>query len=389
MPRVSLILPSVPGDPRPDGEVAAYRSALEAAGHEVEVLIVVGPGVPPGLDGGDGWRRVVANDPGLASAAMAGLDAADGSVLLVLDPRMGYQPEDLARVVAPLAEGRAELAIGSRWCSPSKAGWLFRLLGQFAKPFTSTTDPLSGLVGVTREAIDASSHRFGAVGAKFSLELLGKLKGRREDVAVETRLSSRGRLPGWDDVRHMKRLADHRYGNGSRLIQFCVVGASGMCVDLFSYFVFQKLYERTSLAYYNVPPTKVSLALAMAGSSAIAVALVWNFSLNRRLTFSYARGGSLPRQFAAYVASNLLGVMVSLAFRLLLPRKVAFFNAHKLAAAVVGIIAATGISFSMSRWVVFRNNPSVASVENDEPVDDRSPSGSEDGRPLGCAIVIE
>jgi dolichol-phosphate mannosyltransferase len=44
-----------------------------------------------------------------------------------------------------------------------------------------------------------------------------------------------------------------------------------------------------------------------------------------------------------------------MALSLGLPRKVAFFNAHKLAAAVVGIVAATGVTFSMSRWLVFRH----------------------------------
>ena len=34
-----------------------------------------------------------------------------------------------------------------------------------------------------------------------------------------------------------------------------------------------------------------------------------------------------------------------------------FFNRHKLAAAVVGIVGATGISFSMSRWMVFSRTP--------------------------------
>ena len=315
MARVSLILPMIPGDPRPDGDAASYRAALERAGHEVEILIVSGPGMVSEKEPAGDWRDVVAQDPGLASAAMAGLDRASGNVLVVVDPRMGYHAEEVVGIVASLASGRADLAVASRYGEGSGAGPIKRLLGQFARPFTGTTDPLSGLVGLHREAMSASSHNFHAVGAKFSLELLGKVEGRRLDVPVKAGRSSRRSLPGWDDVRHLKRLADHRYGNGSRLIQFCIVGASGMVVDLSCYFVFQKLYERTDLVSYNVPPTKVSFALAMARVSAIAVALVWNFSLNRRLTFSYARRGSLPKQFAAYVVSNLLGVMVSLVVR--------------------------------------------------------------------------
>ena len=50
---------------------------------------------------------------------------------------------------------------------------------------------------------------------------------------------------------------------------------------------------------------------------------------------------------------NALGIALSFSLRLYLPSKIGFFRQHKLAAAVVGIVAATGISFSMSRWVVF------------------------------------
>lgn len=357
MPRVSLILPTVPGDPRPDASVPTLRSALETAGHEVEVIVAFGPNSGDSAGSGAGWRAVVASHAGLASSAMAGLEAASGEVLVLLDPRMGYSAEALPRVVAPLAAGEAELVVGSRRIEGEGPGAIARLVGRLARPFTGSTDPLSGLVGVSRAALDASSRSFRAVGSRYSLELLSKVEGRRRDVAARVEAPSRRGLPGWDDLRHLKRLADHRYGNASRLIQFCVVGASGVVVDLSCYHVFQKILERTALASYVVPPTKVNAALATAAALAVSVALVWNFTLNRRLTFSYARRGSVPRQFAAYAASNFLGVMVSLGFRLLLPRKVAFFNDHKLAAAVVGIVAATGISFSMSRWVVFRRRP--------------------------------
>jgi dolichol-phosphate mannosyltransferase len=135
-----------------------------------------------------------------------------------------------------------------------------------------------------------------------------------------------------------------------------------MVVDLTCYFLFQPLFAGIpALARHTVPPTKIAASLAVARLLAIGVALVWNFSLNRRLTFSYARHGSPWRQFVTYVLGNSLGIALSLALSLGLPRKVAFFNAHKLAAAVVGIIVGTGVSFSMARWVVF-SQPAETSV---------------------------
>ena len=170
--------------------------------------------------------------------------------------------------------------------------------------------------------------------------------------SLRARRSRRERLE-LDDFRHFKRLADDRFGNYSRLIQFCAVGASGMVIDLSSYALFQLLFSRTWLAGVTVPVFRQSLSLAAAGALAIALALVWNFALNRRLTFNDALRGSIVRQFLTYALGNALGIALSFSMRLILPRHFAFFHDHRLAAAVVGIVAATGISFSMSRWVVF------------------------------------
>ena len=85
----------------------------------------------------------------------------------------------------------------------------------------------------------------------------------------------------------------------------------------------------------------------------IAIALLWNFTLNRRLTFNDARGGSWIRQFLTYALSNAVAIALSFTVRLYLPTTSRSSRRHRLAAAVVGIVGATGISFSMSRWIVF------------------------------------
>jgi dolichol-phosphate mannosyltransferase len=68
------------------------------------------------------------------------------------------------------------------------------------------------------------------------------------------------------------------------------------------------------------------------------------------------------RQFATYVLGNALGIALSFSLRLILPSRIGFFQRHKLAAAVVGIVAATGISFSMSRWIVFNRHPAPSNL---------------------------
>ena len=160
-----------------------------------------------------------------------------------------------------------------------------------------TSDPRSGLIALTRATFNDAGRSFRPVGDTFAFELLAKVGGRWIDVPLAGGRDSVASDP-WrfeiDELRHLKRLADHRFGTFSRLIQFCAVGGSGMIVDLTLYGLFQWIFGHTALAGAVVPPTKVTFALALARSLAIAVALVWNFTLNRRMTFSdwRARGRS-------------------------------------------------------------------------------------------------
>jgi dolichol-phosphate mannosyltransferase len=354
MAHVSLILPIAPGVDRLDERIGEHRQALERAGHRIEVLAVADPRLAADLVGLEGaWNLLVAESPGLAVSAIAGLRQAEGDVLLILDLECGYWPEDLARVIAPIEQGVADLAIGCQ----GKTGFL----GRLGQALIGTSDPRSGLVALSRSCVEQADETLAPVGSRYAIELLLKTHKRSVDVPVRDAVppSRRRRNVGLDDLRHFKRLADYRFGNASRLLQFCMVGASGMVVDLSSYALFQWLFSKTWLTRVPAPIGNESLALAASGAVAIALALTWNFSLNRRLTFNYARHGSIGRQFVTYVLSNAVGIALSFSLRIVLPGRFIFFHRHKLAAALVGIVAATGISFSLSRWVVFRRRPAL------------------------------
>jgi dolichol-phosphate mannosyltransferase len=355
-PLVSLVVPLDGDSERLTERLPLCRDELAGQGYRVEILVAGLPNLP-------GWHQpigdlsvnwVQADAPGLAPAAVAGIRAAQGEAVVILDEGMGYELADIAPLIEPMLRGEAELVIGSRFV-PSRGGWR-ALVGRLLKPVVGTSDPLSGLVGVRPAAFHEAAGRLSAVGSKFSFELLVKVEGRVIDAPVRRPHKRRNEWPSWDDLRHWKRLADHQYGNFSRLIQFCFVGASGMFVDLSSYALFQWLLEHTRLATQSIRlgqfewPAHVATAAVVA----VALALVWNFSLNRRLTFNDARGGSIVRQFFAYVLSNAVSVPLSLFLRLQLPEWHPFFASHRLAAAVVGIVVATTVSFSMARWIVFR-----------------------------------
>lgn len=364
MASLSLILPLAPGSSLTAEAIDGFRRFLQDAGHTVNVIGVADPRSPRlPLVAGSWWRSLVAPEPGLASAAVAGLRRAKGDILVVLDHERSYSLTDLTTVLGPIERQEADLVVASRNAlrEPEvRPGRMVLWSGVAARHLIGSTDPFSGLVALTRDLVQAAELE--PLGSCFTLELLARAGGHRRDVAVSRGPCLLRRRVQLDDLRYLKRLGDHKFGNFSRLLQFCVVGASGMVVDLTCYALFQWLFSRTSLAVRTAPVVGGSLALAVAGAFSIALALIWNFSLNRRLTFSYARRGSLLHQFLGYVLSNALGVALSFSLRLILPRQFSFFDRHRLAAALVGIVAATGISFTMARWLVFGRRSDSSNV---------------------------
>ncbi len=345
MLRVSLIALRPAGSSCPSALLATARAGLEEMGHAVDVLVVSDPTAGPAFESAEPWcESLMAPASGLAGAAVAGLRASGGDLIVLLDASRGYVSEDVFAVVARLARGGAEIVVAA-----SHRPWVGPLAGRLL----GSTDPHSGLIGLTRGAAIEVDERLSPVGSRFVVELLARFRGRRADVPVARVAPARHGWSPLDDVRLAKRLADDRFGTASRLIQFCFVGASGMVVDLTCYALFQAILSRTALTNLRLPLVEGTFDLAASAVLAIATALTWNFSLNRRLTFNDARRGSVGAQYIRYVLSNLLGIGVSLTLRLALPGTIGFFARHRLAAAVAGIVAATGISFTMARWFVF------------------------------------
>jgi dolichol-phosphate mannosyltransferase len=82
---------------------------------------------------------------------------------------------------------------------------------------------------------------------------------------------------------------------------------------------------------------------------------LWNFALNRRFSFGYARQGSVAVQFFGFVLACSLGAAVNFGVT------IAVWDAfrHKQVAAAVGVLAGTAFNFVASRWLVFRQRDSA------------------------------
>jgi len=372
--RVSLILPMARGSTLGVHAIGGYRGILEkqAGFHSVEVIISRGydnvspNGPPPDAHGEDGLGELATHVTTEASEwpalVRAGLAAASGEHLVVLDVNRHYSADALVRVIDPVRSGQFDLAVAVARQGRSSLGSCVRNglgIGLISRLLLGTSDVFSGLFALSRVVWDAEVKHGPAHGSSLVIDSLLRRRARCIDVpvAVDDRFRT-GRV-GFKDLRPLKHLLDGRFGNYSRLVQFCIVGASGMVVDLSFYALWQFLLSFTWLAARKSAFFGCSWHLAIAAALSIGIALVWNFTLNRRLTFNDARKGAVLRQFFTYVLSNALAIALSFSVRLYLPAHVGFFARHRLAAAVVGIVAATAISFTMSRWLVFAKRPEL------------------------------
>jgi dolichol-phosphate mannosyltransferase len=133
----------------------------------------------------------------------------------------------------------------------------------------------------------------------------------------------------------LRRLYIYKYGTWSHLAQFLLVGLSGLVVNV--------------LVLTLLIRMEVSEKLAVA--LAIVVSMLWNFGLNRRFSFSYARDQSIVRQFLGFVAACSIGAVVNYFIT------VGLWNIipYKQLSAVCGVIAGTFFNFAASRFLIFRS----------------------------------
>jgi dolichol-phosphate mannosyltransferase len=371
---VSLILPIIPGSTVLIPAIAeCLRLMREEAGlRAVELVVSRTAGEPSGT--GVGPELIAAEWPGVTMTDLAtdstnwpelvtaGLAVATGEHLVVFDVTRHYPPKSLLNVLAPVRRGEADLVIGV----PDQGGTRFaRRMGTWpgsaliSRTLLGTSDIFSGVFALPRAGWDSEAKHIPTSNSSLVLDALLRGRTRCVDVPVMVGTEFQSERLGLKDWRALKRILDGRFGNYSRLVQFCMVGASGMVIDLSCYALLQFLLSLTGLAGQKSVLFGGPSHLAVAAGLSIAIALVWNFALNRRLTFNDAQKGALLRQFCTYALSNAVAIILSFSVRLYLPAHFDFFARHRLAAAVVGIVAATGISFSMARWLVFARRPDM------------------------------
>ena len=294
------------------------------------------------------WVKLVTRtaERGLSAAVLDGLKQATGEVLVVMDADLSHPPETIPLMLAELEAG-ADFVLGSRFVAGGTTDdeWgIFRWLNSkiatlLALPLAPVRDPMSGFFMLLRSTFEAGRD-YQPIGYKIGLELLVKCNCRRPvEVPIhfqdrqfgDNKLSLREQLRY---LQHIRRLYIYRFSLVSQLIQFAIVGALGVLVNLLVLTVALELSV----------PRELAVLLA------IVVSMVSNFFLNRNFSFSYARTGSAWRQFTNFVTACSFGAVVNYVVTLV---SMQWIQVPQVAA-IVGVVAGMGFNFLASRYWVFR-----------------------------------
>jgi len=359
-PRLSVILPTY-NEAEGLGDVLdRIGVALADVPHEV---VVVDDDSPDGT-----WRvaeRRAARDPcvrvlrrvgerGLATAVMAGLRAARGEFVAVMDADGQHPPEALPLLLDAAASTEADVAIASRRVAGGEDDGLSRarlvasggatLLARLALPTVRRArlrDPMSGFF-LARASSLPPLERMSPRGYKILLELLVAAQPRRV-VEVPFRFAPRasgasklgGRVVG-AYLAHLASLA-RREPRNRRFARFALVGLSGVLVNL----------APLALAQRWLAGAGALLALA-ASLAAREIAVLWNFAWNDALTFRDRRAS---RPFLSRLARWHVVTLASTAAYLACDAGLLALGASALAAAAAGVLVGLALNWTgAERW---------------------------------------
>jgi dolichol-phosphate mannosyltransferase len=332
--------------------VARLQGVRDQSGLDMELLLMD----DDSRDGSDEavealglpWVRLITRttNRGLSYSVLDGLKLSERGLLVVMDADLSHPPEKIPEMIVALDVG-ADVAVGSRFAEGGSTAhdwgvlrWLnSRVATLLALPLARLSDPMSGFFAMRRSTF-TGGRDFNPIGYKILLELIIKCRcSRIVDVPIhfDNRRFGKSKLSLKEQLRylqHLRRLYIYKYGTWSHLVQFLVVGFSGLIINLLGLTVFLRLQV----------PGKFAVAFA------IVVSMCWNFAFNRRFTFSYARNESIVRQFIGFVAACSVGAIVNYFTTM------ALWEAFQLKqlSAFIGVLIGTGFNFVASRFLVFR-----------------------------------
>lgn len=328
-PFVSVITPTYCEAANVGPLVTGIEAALAAVDHEIIVVDDDSPDrtweVAEGLASAVPGLRVIRRigENGLSSAVLAGMAAAEGQVLVVMDADLQHDEAVLPEMVRRVGDGESDVVVGTRASEGGSYGewgvarrlvsWVATLIARvFLR--VPVSDPMSGYFAVSRTTFERLGPTINPQGFKILLEFIGR---RRDDLRVsEVGFTFRNRLHGETKLSpsvirsYLLAVVELRLGRQvkGQFVLYCLVGASGVVVNLTVFSIFE-VWDLGTVELGFTEPVRWSL---LAG---IQASIISNFLLNNYFTFweRRFRRRQLPVGFLIFEAVSLLGVFVHVA----------------------------------------------------------------------------
>jgi len=303
---------------------------------------------------------ITGNKQGLGSAYIRGMthamEAMNADAVMEMDADFSHKPEDVPRLVSALSGG-ADFVIGSRYVEggkiPDDWGLMRKLISRFGNVFARyiagmyrVRDCTAGFrairVSLLKE-IDLTELR--VQGYAFQIALLNEahlLKADIREIPVEFIDRERGqtKLGSSDILEFMANAWWIRLENSKVFIKFCVVGLTGVLVNLGAF----SLLIRYGMNKYVASPI------------AVEISVISNFLFNNAWTFSGRNVGSKFHikglkfnvvSFGALGISYIVFILLSALFPNVAPQY------HQ----AVGIVPATLVNYFFNTYWTFRESP--------------------------------
>ncbi len=220
---------------------------------------------------------------GLSTAVIRGWQVARGEILGVIDADLQHPTEILLQLLQEIDRG-ADLAVASRHVEGggvSQWSWIRRVLSRGAQMLGlmilpevigRLSDPMSGYFMVRRRSIMGKT--LSPIGYKILIEVVGRCK---IDWIAEVGYVFRERQAGeskvtWKQyVEYIQHLLKLRLSRSAVFIQFCLVGLTGVVVDVSVFNILRQFFE---------------LGLTRSAIVSAEIAIVNNFLWNDLWTFA-------------------------------------------------------------------------------------------------------
>jgi len=208
---------------------------------------------------------------------------------------------------------------------------------------TKMTDPTSGFMAIRRSLLGGLE--LNPIGWKIVLEIVVK---SRTDRLLEVPITFNDRRLGqskmslteqWNYIRHLYRLYLYKVPGFIEFIKFCIVGFSGVFVDMGVVIALKTLF---------------SMDTRLCAVFGFCVAVTTNYLLNRAWTFKDAGRRALLKSYAVFFSVCSVGFLARLGVMHLLIEYTPLDRGHGyMLINLIGIGVATMINFLGSKFLAF------------------------------------